>query len=349
MLKKFRSKRGFTIVEVMVAFVIFAIMAAMVSTILQQTLLAKQDNTDLEEEITVQENTYYRSKQVKNGEYDSSDNHSMTLDFVDKTGASVSTIPLNFSIGDPNAEDADNEITLNYIQGDLDYSVKPKSDPKPSNPTGENGGSVQSRLSSSIYGSSDISYISLYMVKAPEERSDGKNRYFVAMQTGASAYLSDFYKSYAVINITFPSGISVLGTGKVSAKKTASTDNPYEFNALTSAKAGYEVTIPNKNTIRVASTIHADDSAGSIMDPSFGEFGFYVDLSTTLDSYKNNDAGDTYDLNKLFGYSDDAKTSNKNEYNYYEFTPYVGKTYDSNGKVVEENGTYPNVFAGSQK
>ena len=332
----------------MVAFVIFAIMAAMVSTILQQTLLAKQENTDLENEIAVQQNNYYRSKQLKDGEYDSSDKHSMSMEFVDKTGAPVSTIPLDFSIGDPNADGADNKISLNYIQGNVTYA--PKAPTKPDNTTpGADGGSVHSRLTSTIYGSSDISYVSLYMIKAPADRSDGKNRYFIAMQAGASAYISDFYKSYAKINITFPSGIKVLGTGKISAKKTASTDNPFEFNAGTSPKAGFEVTMPTDSSIRIASTIHKDDSAGSILDVDFGEFGFYVDLSSTLDSYKNNDAGDTYDLNKMFGYSDDAKTSNKNSYNYYVFKPYVGKTYDSKGNVVEEKGTYPNVFAGSQK
>ena len=51
MLKKLRSRRGFTIVEVMVAFVIFAIMAGMVGTILSTTMRAKQENIDVEEEI----------------------------------------------------------------------------------------------------------------------------------------------------------------------------------------------------------------------------------------------------------------------------------------------------------
>lgn len=345
MLKKFRSKRGFTIVEVMVAFVIFAIMAAMVSAILQQTLLAKQENTDLENEITAQQNAYYRSKQVKNGEYDSSDNHSLTMQFVDSTGASVSTIPLDYSIGDPNADDAENKISLDYIQGNLDYSVKPVAPPSPQNPDGKDGGSVQNRLNSNIYGSSDIASILMYMVKAPESESNGNNRYYIAMQVLASDKMADFYKSYAKINVKFPSGVSVLNCGKIHSRKTASG---YAFDNL-GATTGYEVTTPNSSTLRIASTIHKDDGSGSILDATFGNFGIYVDLSTSLDSYKNNDAEDTYDLNKIFGYSDDEKTSNKTASNYYVFKPYVGKTYDSDGKVVDEKGTYPNVFAGSQK
>ena len=66
MLKKLRSRRGFTIVEVMVAFVIFAIMAGMVGTILSTTMRAKQENIDVEEEIAAQ-------KQVRNGRGASAD------------------------------------------------------------------------------------------------------------------------------------------------------------------------------------------------------------------------------------------------------------------------------------
>ncbi|MGN1339771.1 MAG: type II secretion system protein J [Oscillospiraceae bacterium] len=351
MIKKLRSKRGFTLVEVMVAFVIFAIMAAMVSAILQQTLLAKQENTDLQAEIANQENVYYRSKQVKTGEYDASDRHTVTLDFVDKNGASIQTIPLDYSIGDPNPDDADNQITLNYIQGDLDYKTEPNAAPgndKPSN-SGDEGGSVHSRLISNIYGSSDISNISMYMVKAPDDESNGKNRYYVSLQVNASALMSDFYKSFAKINFDLPSGITVVGCGKITSKKTASTEKPYDFSLLTSPKAGYEVTTPTKGTFRIASTVHKDDGSGCILAPGFGEFGVYLDLSSPLDSYMNNDTANSVDLNKLFGYSDDLKTSNKNTSNYYVFKPYQGKTYDSEGNVLDENGIYPNVFAGSQK
>ena len=49
-MKKILSKRGFSIVEVLVAFVIFAIMAGMVSVIVAQTSFARQQNTDIQEE-----------------------------------------------------------------------------------------------------------------------------------------------------------------------------------------------------------------------------------------------------------------------------------------------------------
>ena len=51
MFKKILSRRGFTIVEVLVAFVIFSIMAAMIAMILNTTMRTRQGNIDLENEI----------------------------------------------------------------------------------------------------------------------------------------------------------------------------------------------------------------------------------------------------------------------------------------------------------
>ena len=59
MLKKFLSRRGFTIVEVLVAFVIFSIMAAMIAMILNTTVRTKQENIVLEDEIANQKEKYY--------------------------------------------------------------------------------------------------------------------------------------------------------------------------------------------------------------------------------------------------------------------------------------------------
>ena len=63
MLKKFLSRRGFTIVEVLVAFVIFSIMAAMIAMILNTTVRTKQENIVLEDEISSQKEKYYLDTQ----------------------------------------------------------------------------------------------------------------------------------------------------------------------------------------------------------------------------------------------------------------------------------------------
>ena len=70
-MKRIISKHGFTIVEVMVAFVIFAIMAAMVSMILAQVNNARRQNADIQDEIEVQKSVYYLKDQDK--KYDAKD------------------------------------------------------------------------------------------------------------------------------------------------------------------------------------------------------------------------------------------------------------------------------------
>lgn len=63
MLKEIKITSRLTIVEVMVTFVIFAIMAGMVGTILSTTMRAKQENIDVEEEIAAQKQAYYQKQQ----------------------------------------------------------------------------------------------------------------------------------------------------------------------------------------------------------------------------------------------------------------------------------------------
>lgn len=356
MFKKLKSKRGFTIVEVMVAFVIFAIMAAMVSTILQQSLKAKQENVDLEDEITNQEQIYYQKKQDPKDKYDATDSHNISLTFKDKSDAELSPLSVDYSLGDPNADVTtevgapDNNIALNYIAANISYK-KPQS--QPNTTTDPQEGSVHSRLNSTIYGSNGISQIKLYMIKAPDEESNGKNRYYIGMQL-ESTYgdsgqeIPEYLRSFAQVRLMFPSGTTIQNSGIIYAQKAS--NGAYTFNKGTSVH-GYEAMKTTPSILRIASTSLNLTGENSLLEKITDNVvaGVYVDLSSPLSDTYLNEHG-SYDLNKLFGYSDDAKTSNASEGGLaYIFTPYVGKVYNSKGEVINESGKYPNIFAGSQK
>ena len=104
MLKKFLSRRGFTIVEVLVAFVIFSIMAAMIAMILNTTVRTKQENIVLEDEIANQKEKYYLNTQDMT--YSSKDG-TIQLNF-DGGGQ----VDIDYSIGNPNKDTDDHYVEL---------------------------------------------------------------------------------------------------------------------------------------------------------------------------------------------------------------------------------------------
>lgn len=324
-MKKFLSKRGFTIIEVMVAFVIFAIMAGMISVILNTMLSMRRENNVLEDEIKEQKEKYYLNTQDKT--YSSKDG---TLQF--KFDGVSSDVMIDYSVGDPNEESDDNQVALDYFIGDVNYNSLFGDNKKQDDD--DSKGSTIERLDSRIYGTSGIDSLT---IKVEDLGSvEGGYRYKFSVLATSSTLVGSQYEYHAQYKIVMPS--TIVDYGYVGGSGT-----------LESKKSGYnkeiKLSLPRTNSICVGSRMpqgyweynsNKDNYKSMFAKPSYKSF--WVTLSSKMD---------VSDLNKIFGTSGTKQTSNKNG-DKYVFTPYVETQYDDKGN---ETGTvtHVNIFGAFPK
>lgn len=320
--KIIRSKRGFTIIEVLVAFVIFAIMAAMVSTILAQVNVARKQNMELETEIANQKQAYY----LKDQDYEYKDSEkagSLAFDF-DGFGE----FNINYSIGDPNAEDDPNQISLQYFIGELKYNMGGGSKADPSNP-GNTPGSVTSRLLTSIYGTSGITQVTAKITRDKDYTGNGYRYYIKSM---ASFDGIDEQKWFAQYRFVFPSIILDYGY-------TQQSDSPNSIKSrFDPSTFQFEVYSPYNRTLRISSKQSSSETNPPAISNKY--LYYYVVLTEPLE-----DIDPDLDMNKIFGYSSSEEISTKNPASgTFRFEPYELTT--KNEETGEQTTyTYPNVFA----
>lgn len=218
-MKKFTTKRGFTMVEVLVAFVIFAIMAAMVSAILSSTMKAKQGNIELEQEIFDQQTAYYIDSNLSNRQYEPDSTKAtieeMNLDFGDEIG----DIKINYNVVDPNAAGGDNTLSLEYIVGNVDYKYLTlgvnEDESKEQKPT---QGSVTTRMDARIYGTTKLDDLKLE-IKKDLSYTDG-HRYFISLDVDSSysnddKKVEDVFKYFVQARLNFTTDNEVIDCGYV--------------------------------------------------------------------------------------------------------------------------------------
>lgn len=328
-MKKFYKNRGFTIVEVLVAFVIFAIMAGMVSMILAGTYQVKQENIDLQDEIKNQQEAYFLSDYEK--KYDSSSKDGvLSFNFN-----GITALDIDYNLGNPNVETDENKIALEYFIGEVDYDYAKnnlKNNP-PNDPDSEKSGTVTSRLDSRVYGSTGFQSISVKMERDTEYTGTG---YRYRMQSMASYNAPDsggvdLQKWYAQYRFLFPENCTILSYGYYK-KDAVSGDYKYtEALVQNSSTYDYEVYSPYSRTLRISSKL-STDTPGAI---EIKYISYYVVLSSPLE-----DISPELDLNKIFGYTTSKNETSLND-GAYKFTPYE-ETITNNGSTSTR--TYPNIF-----
>ncbi len=246
MLKWLKSKRGFTLVEVMVAFVIFAIMAAMVATILATINKTKQNNLATEREIEAQRNAYYLSAQ--DTEYDSGTD-SLTFNFEGEDPISI-----NYDVEDANPTGYEG-LKLQYPVGNVNYDSL--ENPVEETEDDEKGGAgVTDRLDSRIYGDVNIDYVGVNLEK--DTTYTGPGYRFLVHSTAKSVLYGNTttneYCWYSQYRIVFPSPILDYGyfqqdaaTGEITVKGREEHNN---------AKAGVSIVSDIFSPARTANLIY---------------------------------------------------------------------------------------------
>lgn len=338
MLKLLRTKRGFTLVEVMVAFVIFAIMAGMVGVILNSTMMAKQQNTDIEAEIEAQKQAYYlKSQNIDKDEYDAlsadSSNYSGTLSFdfkknTESGSTDIGTTSIDFVAADPTKSSDNMELEYYIGEDGNDGWKEPKTD---TNKTGGTSSSVLGGLDCGIYGTNGIDSV---RVGIEPVEVDGKTRYYIYFYpTTDSSTLSNNIKYYMQVRIKFPSNITAKGY----CNKNNGND---EANGNNSA---VELTIPgDKKTIRIA----GNGEYKTIFDARSAYPTCWVELSSPLTDAQIADPclifGDSGESGVVKSNLNGAKTGST--VNLVEFFRYTVAD-DPATEEKDDAKTYVNVFA----
>lgn len=171
MIKKLFSKRsGFTLVEIVVAFAVFAIMAAMISQLLMMVVSQRQSNKDFQDELNDQE-----AKIIADGK---------NTDY-DKTKAAEGKIGLNFGADcdysiDYQIKSADGTVGdgtgLNYFVGNVNYgadgTVTPPGSDTPTQPGSKNNGASQAAAyDTRITGTKGMDSVNIYYATKDADQS----------------------------------------------------------------------------------------------------------------------------------------------------------------------------------
>lgn len=166
----FSKKSGFTLVEIVIAFAVFAIMAAMILQILELTIKRRTANEKFEAQVKEQEQMLIA--RPKPEAYDSSlaDDGTLKLNFKDQDG---NPIPMELAYQLYAADGSGNDAAgINYLVGNIDYAeggggseyIPPEGGGDSDDPLGANdvGGATQmSRFDTRMTGTKGISSVTV--------------------------------------------------------------------------------------------------------------------------------------------------------------------------------------------
>lgn len=169
MKKLFSKKSGFTLVEIVIAFAVFAIMAAMILQILELTIKRRSSNVRFEEEMKEQEQMLVA--RPKDYSYDATkgDDGKLTLNFKDQDG---NPLPMELLYQLHAADGTVGEAAgINYLVGNIAYAegvdgseyIPPDTGDgdNPTDPIDIGGSSQMSRFDTRMTGTKGINSVTV--------------------------------------------------------------------------------------------------------------------------------------------------------------------------------------------
>ena len=183
-MSKFFSKRsGFTLVEIVVAFAVFSIMAAMLVSLAGLAVRQRQSNNNLSRDLSNQQ--AYLAEHERETLYNAAD-YGGTFEF--DFGGGLNAPPLNYSVVRA-SDDATSEGGIRYFVADANVNNKPV--PGGDDGDGDGGSLVLAeKVDSRLYGSSNFEYIRVQNVNKvtdPSVLSD------LGVPSDSSMYTLDVY------------------------------------------------------------------------------------------------------------------------------------------------------------
>jgi prepilin-type N-terminal cleavage/methylation domain-containing protein len=341
--KRFLSKRsGFTLAEILVAFVVFAIMASMIMAVMRLAIAQRSSNNELEKSIEQQNEKYV--VQAKDYTYGAADG---TVDLEFSNGSSFS---FDYTIRGKNADGSEDnpyegayEDTyegINYFVGNLDYTKSGdlESSSGSDDSSGGSGSSVTNRLDSRIYGSTNFESITILDCRKDTSYNEsGKSRYLIEVSAINNSNTSDDTKPYRQYRLAFTS--EVLECGYVTPA-TFRSDSPNclsnETHYPSEANQMYDVRSTSTKSVRIALTNSDVADKGEAFDSTYSK----SDRDTTSYIYVvfNGDPGLTV---KSFG-----SNGTDNGYGAYVYKQFVQTTTTTgeDGTTTTTQTVYPNIY-----
>ncbi|MDE6729000.1 MAG: prepilin-type N-terminal cleavage/methylation domain-containing protein [Oscillospiraceae bacterium] len=209
MKRLFSKKSGFTLVEIIIAFAIFAIMASMIIQVLHLTIRRKEQNHKYEQTIASQEQMLIAKGKTLVYDSSAAADGTLSLQLKDKDGQNM-PMDLNYQLRSSDGT-VNDKNGLNYIVGNMTYdeangeiTYTPSEDHNNSgsDPNDIGGGSQMDRFDTRITATRGITSIKIAWVY------NSANDEYTVTVTVDDSNVADVLKSHSQVTLNFGEGVA---------------------------------------------------------------------------------------------------------------------------------------------